>query len=314
MAVAPPHNLEAEQAVLGAILLSDHSMYALVIEEGLRPEDFYRDRHRSIYEAMLALYAESEPVDVLTVIARLRQTGKLDEVGGVAAVDELTGVVPAAGHARRYAQIVRENALLRRLLASTYEIQASVLDHQAPPRELVELAEKAMLEVARDDRKQDFRAIEDVLHEELDKLHRLSLEGTSLTGTPSGFKDLDEITGGFQPGNLIIIAARPRWARAHWCATSRRTPRSSTNGRWRCSRWRWRRRSSLSASWPPRHGSRATSCARGAWREQRWPKILAACQRLAAAPLWVDDSCDVGLLEIRAKARRLHSQCEGGLG
>ncbi len=110
--------------MLGAILLSDHSMYALVIEEGLRPEDFYRDRHRSIYEAMLALYEESEPVDVLTVIARLRQTGKLDEVGGIAAVDELTGVVPAAGHARRYAQIVRENALLRRLLASTYEIQA----------------------------------------------------------------------------------------------------------------------------------------------------------------------------------------------
>ena len=84
-----------------------------------------------------------------------------------------------------------------------------MLGHEAPPRELVEQAEKAMLEVARDDRQQDFRAIEEVLHEELDKLHRLSLEGTSLTGTPSGFKDLDEITGGFQPGNLIIIAARP---------------------------------------------------------------------------------------------------------
>ncbi len=125
-------------------------------------------------------------------------------------MDELTGVVPAAGHARRYAQIVRENALLRRLLAASYEIQSSVLEHTgAAPRELVEQAEKAMLEVARDDRQQDFRAIEEVLHEELDKLHRLSIEGTSLTGTPSGFKDLDEITGGFQPGNLIIIAARP---------------------------------------------------------------------------------------------------------
>ena len=124
-------------------------------------------------------------------------------------MDELTGVVPAAGHARRYAQIVRENALLRRLLKASYEIQESVLGHEAAPRELVEQAEKAMLEVARDDRQQDFRAIEEVLHEELDKLHRLSIEGTSLTGTPSGFKDLDEITGGFQPGNLIIIAARP---------------------------------------------------------------------------------------------------------
>ena len=110
-AIAPPHNLEAEQSVLGAILLSDRSLYALVIEEGLRPEDFYRERHGLIYEAMLALYNESEPVDVLTVTDRLRQLGKLEEAGGPATIDELTGVVPAAGHARRYAQIVRENAL-----------------------------------------------------------------------------------------------------------------------------------------------------------------------------------------------------------
>src|SRR6202451_95961 len=92
-AILPPHNLEAEQSVLGAILLSDRSLYALVIEEGLRPDDFYRERHGTVYEAMLALYNESEPVDVLTVVDRLRQTGKLDGVGGPATVDELTGVV-----------------------------------------------------------------------------------------------------------------------------------------------------------------------------------------------------------------------------
>src|SRR5439155_932494 len=152
--ITPPHNLEAEQSVLGAILLSDRSLYALVIEEGLRPEDFYRAHHGTIYAAMLALYNESEPVDPLTVIDRLKQQGKLEEIGGAASVDELTGTVPAVGHARRYAQIVRENALLRRLLRASYEIQESVLDHQAGPRELVEQAERAMLEVARDDRRQ----------------------------------------------------------------------------------------------------------------------------------------------------------------
>ena len=98
-ALAPPHNLDAEQSVLGAILLSDRSLYALVIEEGLRADDFYRERHGAIYEAMLALYNESEPVDTLTVIDRLRQMGKLEEIGGAVAVDELAGVVPAAGHA-----------------------------------------------------------------------------------------------------------------------------------------------------------------------------------------------------------------------
>src|SRR6266487_813812 len=111
--IAPPHNLEAEQSVLGAILLSDRSLYALVIEEGLRPEDFYRGHHGSIYEAMLALYHESEPVDVLTVTDRLRQRGKLERGGGPPRVFVLTGSGPPAGHARRYAQIVRENALLR---------------------------------------------------------------------------------------------------------------------------------------------------------------------------------------------------------
>ena len=315
-ATAPPHNLDAEQSVLGAILLSDRSLYALVIEEGLRAEDFYRERHGVIYEAMLALYNESEPVDVLTVTDRLRQMGKLEEVGGAASVDELTGLVPAAGHARRYAQIVRENALLRRLLKSTYEIQESVIGHRAPPRELVELAEKAMLEVARDDRQQDFRAIEEVLVEELDKLHRLSIEGTSLTGTPSGFERLDEITGGFQPGNLIIIAARPAMGKsalvcniAENAALHAHHPRPVALFSLEMAEAELAQRFVASQTM-----IKGDELRKGRVAEKRWPKILKASQRLAAAPLWVDDSSDVGLLEIRAKARRLHSQCEGGLG
>jgi replicative DNA helicase len=207
--VAPPHSIEAEQSVLGGILLSDKAMYGLVIEEGLKPEDFYRDRHRAIYESMLALYRESEPIDVLTVSEHLRSSGRLEEAGGKAAIDELTGGVPGLGGIRRYAQIVREHALMRRLLSTTYEIQASVLNHAAAPRDLVEQAERAMLEVAHDDRQKDFRTIDDILDDELKKMEKLSREGTSLTGTPSGFRDLDEITGGFQPGNLIVIAARP---------------------------------------------------------------------------------------------------------
>jgi replicative DNA helicase len=207
--VAPPHSLEAEQSVLGGILLSDRAMYGLVIEEGLKPEDFYRDRHRVIYETMLALYRDSEPIDVLTVSEHLRTAGRIEEAGGKAAIDELTGGVPGLGAIRRYAQIVREHALMRRLLSTTYEIQASVLNHQGSPRDLVEQAERAMLEVAHDDRQKDFRTIDEILDDELKKMEKLSREGTSLTGTPSGFRDLDEITGGFQPGNLIVIAARP---------------------------------------------------------------------------------------------------------
>jgi replicative DNA helicase len=313
-AAAPPHNLEAEQSVLGAILLTDRPMYALVIEEGLRPDDFYWDRHRLIYEAMLALYNESAPVDVLTVSDRLRQTGRLEEAGGPAAVDELAGLVPAAAHARRYAQIVRENALLRRLLTASYEIQASVLGHTAAPRELVEQAEKAMLEVARDDRQQDFRSIEDILGHELDKLHRLSKEGTSLTGTPSGFKDLDELTGGFQRGNLVVIAARPAMGKSSLVANIAENA-AVEHGKSVALFSLEMSEAELAQRFVASQARiKGEELRKGRVAETRWPKIVAASQRLAAAPLWVDDSSDIGMLEIRAKARRLHNQAPGGLG
>ena len=287
--------------MLGAILLSDRSLYALVIEEGLRADDFYRERHGTIYEAMLALYNESEPVDTLTVTDRLRQMGKLQDIGGAATVDELTGVVPAAGHARRYAQIVRENALLRRLLKASYEIQESVLGHQAAPRELVEQAEKAMLEVARDDRQQDFRAIEEVLHEELDKLHRLSIEGTSLTGTPSGFKDLDEITGGFQPGNLIIIAARPAMGKSALVCNIAENAAVEHNKPVALFSLEMAEAELAQRFVASQARIKGEELRKGRVAEQRWPKILKASQVLAAAPLWVDDSSDVGM---RRSARR----------
>src|SRR6059058_4113560 len=169
----PPHNLEAEKSVLGAVLLDERHLHGLLVEQHLRPQHFYREQHGAVF----------------------------------AAIDELAGWVPAAGHAREYGQIVRDNAQLRALLTTSYEIQASVLSREAPPRDLVERAERSVLEVAHDDRQKKFRPIAEILDEETDKLNRLSTVKTPLSGTPSGFKDLDELTGGFQPGTLIVIAA-----------------------------------------------------------------------------------------------------------
>jgi replicative DNA helicase len=207
--IAPPQNLEAEQSVLGAVLLSDTALPALIIDERLHPEDFYREAHGVIYRAMLDLNALGEPVDALTLVEHLKQAGQLDAVGGRAAVDLLAASVPAVGNVRQYARIVRENAMLRRLLQASWEIQARVHSHEAPPRDLVDMAERAILEVAHEDSRKDFRSIHDLLDSEIDKLEQLSREGKSITGTASGFSDLDTITGGFQPGNLVILAARP---------------------------------------------------------------------------------------------------------
>ncbi|MCP9489708.1 MAG: replicative DNA helicase [Solirubrobacteraceae bacterium MAG38_C4-C5] len=310
---APPHSLEAEQSVLGAILLSERSITQVVIEEGLRPEDFYRRRHGVVFEAMLALYAENEPIDVLTVNDRLRAHSNLEEAGGESAVDGLTGGVPVAGNARRYARIVKEQALLRGALTATYEIQAKVSERDGAPRDIVEWAERRMLDVAHDDRQKDFKSIEDVLFTELDKLERLSREGTSLTGTPSGFKDLDDITGGFQPGNLVIIAGRPSMGKsalvtniAENVALDHSKPvalfslemsEAELAQRFLASR----------ADVPGDH------LRKGRVKASKWSSVVGASKRLAAAPLWIDDSSDVGLLEVRAKARRLHQQHELGL-
>jgi replicative DNA helicase len=313
-ALVPPHNLEAEQSVLGAILLADTTLYGLVINEGLKPEHFYREQHATIYRAMLALYQESREIDVLTVTEQLRATGKLEEVGGAAMVDALAGAAPAAGNVREYARIVHNNALLRRLLTTTQQIQANVYNHEAPARELVEWAERDILEVAHDDRQKDFRAVGEVLHDEIDKLHRLSIQQTSLTGTPSGFKDLDEITGGFQAGNLVILAARPSMGKSA-LVTNIAENAALEHGKPVALFSLEMSEAELAQRFVASQARiKGEELRKGRVAENRWPKILQACQRLANAPLYVDDSSDVGILELRAKARRLHQQSDGGLG
>jgi replicative DNA helicase len=317
---APPHSIEAEQSVLGAVLLSDKVHYAYVIEEGLKPEDFYRERHRVIYESMHELYSESSPIDVLTVTEHLRARGKLEAAGGSAEIDALTAAVPAVGNLRRYGQIVREMSLLRRLLNATYEIQASVHNHEGAPREIVEYAEKAMLVVARDDRQKDFRGVGVVVEEAIDTWHRLSTEGVQLTGTPSGFQDLDEITGGFQPGNLIIIAARPSMGKSAFvtnvaenAALHPERPRPVALFSLEMSEAELAQRFIASQA-----SIKGDDLRKGRLKDERkWKRVLETAARYDAAPLFVDDSSDIGILEVRAKARRLHQQVQaeyGGLG
>src|SRR5436309_590290 len=205
----PPHNLEAEKSVLGAVLLDERHLYALLIEVHLRPEHFYREQYGAVFAAMIELHQNDRKIDHLTVTELLRQHGKLDDIGGAEAVDELAGWVPTAGHARDYGRIVRENAQMRDLLTASYEIQASVISREAAPRDLLERAERSVLEVSEAERQKTLRSVAEILDEETDKLHQLSIAKTELIGTPSGFKDIDAVTGGFRSGNLIVIAARP---------------------------------------------------------------------------------------------------------
>ncbi|SEH11216.1 replicative DNA helicase [Thermoleophilum album] len=312
--LAPPHNVEAEASLLGAILLSDQALDAVLLDVGLRPDDFYRPRHRLIFESMIRLKERPEPeaVNTVTVCDDLRRNGDLERVGGEEYVHSLPAVVPSLGAYLDYARIVKQHAQLRRLLETAQEIQRRVLEEPGNPRELISWAESLLFRIGHDEGRGEMRSLEDVLHEEVDKLEELSRKGVHLTGVPSGFSDLDELTGGFQPGNLIVLAARPSMGKsalatniAENAAVDAKVPvalfslemsETELAHRFIASRAR------LSSD----------ELRKGRVKEDRWPKVLRAVEQLAQAPLFIDDSSDISVLEIRAKARRLKAR--HGLG
>ncbi len=205
----PPQNIEAEESVLGAMLVAEPALSRVIDEVKLNGEDFYLEKHALIFAAARDLYAASKPVDELSVSEALVQRNEIDGAGGKHYVSELAAKVPAAGNAKHYAEIVQQNSLLRRLLGAGQEIQGWVHERDGEPRELSERAEKLLFDVAHKEQASDFRLLSEILHDEVDRLEKLSTGELELTGTPSGFRDIDAITGGFQPGNLIIVAARP---------------------------------------------------------------------------------------------------------
>lgn len=311
----PPQNLEAEASVLGAILISDKALDAVQIDARLRPGDFYRERHRLIFQAMLGLKEKAVPeaVDVLTVCEELERQGGLEEAGGAAYVHTLPGMVPSASNAPHYARIVKAHALRRELISAAREIQDQTYAFAGDTRELLERAEARLFKIGKEDRGSELKSIEQILHGELDKLEQISREGVSLSGTPSGFKDLDDLTGGFQPGNLIVLAARPAMGKSA-LVTNMAENASVDHGRpvalfsLEMSETELAQR--FIASRAKLNGD---DLRKGRVSADRWPKVIQATEKLARAPLFVDDSSDIGIMELRAKARRLHNRNPLGL-
>ncbi len=195
--------------MLGAMLVAEPTLTRVIDEVKLNAGDFYLEKHAAIFTCVHDLYAASKPVDELSVTEALVQRNQIEEAGGKHYVSELAAKVPAAGNAKHYAEIVQQNSLLRRLLGAGQQIQGWVHERDGEPRELSERAERLLFDVAHKEQASDFKQLSEILHLEVDRLEKLSTGELELTGTPSGFRDIDSITGGFQPGNLVIVAARP---------------------------------------------------------------------------------------------------------
>jgi replicative DNA helicase len=312
----PPQNLEAERSVLGAMLVSESAVSPVIDEVKLVAEDFYLDRHRILFACLRDLYAKSKPTDELSAIEALKSGGELSKAGDRGYISELAANVPAIGNAAHHARIVQENSLLRRLLGAGQQIQDWVRGRDGEPRSLAEDAERLLFEVAHEEQAGDFRRINEILHEEVDRLEKLSTGEIELTGTPSGFRDIDALTGGFQPGNLIVIAARPAMGKSAWVANiaenvAVKQKRPVAFFSLEMSEVELAQRFIACRARIP--GDRLR---KGKVSQKDWPRVIRAANELEDAPLWFDDSSDLGILDLRAKARRLHaqSQSEGGLG
>ncbi len=305
-APVPPQNLDAEESVLGAMMLSPGAIGA--VSEVLSASDFYRESHAKIYRAALALYAKGEPVDAITLVDELETRGELENVGGRGRVHELASLVPATANAAHYARIVRETATLRGLIDAGSEIARLGWERPGETTDLVDRAEQVIFDLSQSRVTGEFAHIETLLKESFERITALYESGADLTGTPSGFRDLDRLTSGFQPGNLIIVAARPSMGKSALglCMAANLGVRYQMPT------------AIFTLEMSKAEVTQRLMCSEAKVESQRlrtgklavddWPRLTAACDKLAKAPVYVDDTGSITMMELRSKARRLKSR------
>ncbi|MDP3245084.1 MAG: replicative DNA helicase [bacterium] len=309
-----PQNIEAEQSLLGALLIDKDAI--LKIADIVAPEDFYKDKHRMIFEAVLDLFREREPIDLLSLGNRLEGKKQLEDIGGRSYLITLTNMVPTAAHVANYANIVQKKATLRRLLEAASHITEISYDESTEVENILDKAEQKLFSVSQKYLKQSFIPISDILTQAFDRIDAIHREKGKLRGVPSGFTELDNILAGLQNSDLIVLAARTSVGKtslaldiARQVATRQKIPvgifslemsKEQLTDRMICAEAGvdlWKMRTGHLSDRP---------------EEDDFPRIGHALGMLAEAPIFIDDSATANVMEIRTKARRL--QMEHGLG
>ena len=301
-----PHNLEAERSVLGAILIQNDAFnYAAVI---LNPRDFYRDAHRRIFEKMIQLNERGDAIDFVTLREELGRSGELEEIGGPAYIAALVDGLPHATNIEYYARIVREKSTLRSLIYSANKIVSTAYEAEFEANQILDEAEQAIFSIAEDRVREGFVSMRTLAHASFETIEQAHARKQLVTGVPSGFADLDELTAGFQPGDLIIIAARPsvgKTALALNIAQSVGTKTHRTVGVFSLEMSKEQLFLRMLTSEAEIDGHRLRT---GFLVESDWNRLPGALSTLSEARIFIDDTPGIGVLEMRAKSRRLMAE------
>lgn len=306
----PPQNIEAEQSVLGAILI-DREALARVLEI-LEPSHFYREAHQRIYAAAVELFERGEAVDTITLSEALRQQGLLERVGGLTYLTSLANAVPTAANAEHYARIVEEKALLRRLLAAATEIARRAYEGQESAEELIDQAEQLIFSIAQDRRRQSYAAIRDILVDTFEHIERLYLHQGETIGVPTGFRDLDNLLSGLHPSELVILAARPSQGKTTLAMNivAHAAMSGYPVGVFSLEMSRDQLAMRLLAAEARLNQQRLRT---GMLAEDDWPRLTDAIGRLSELPVYIDDTPNLSIMEVRARARRMKAEHNIGL-
>ena len=301
----PPQNTEAEQCLLGCLMLDKDAIINVV--DSLKPEDFYKSGHQDIYQVMVELYEKSAPIDILSVSSKLRERNKLDDIGGSAYLTSLVNSIPTATHVANYAKLVREKKILRDLISVSEEIGLSAFNESEDVEYLLDRAEKTVFDIGQRSLTQNFVLLKDVLPETFERLDKLSKNHGTLRGVPTGFKDLDNKLSGLQQSDLVIIAARPGMGKTSLALDIARNVAVKENkpvGIFSLEMGKDQLADRLIAS---TGNIDAWHLRTGQLKDDDYSRIQHAMGSLSDAPLYINDAGSVNILQIRAMARRLQS-------
>ncbi|MCZ0754738.1 replicative DNA helicase [Anoxybacillus sp. J5B_2022] len=306
----PPQNIEAEQAVLGAIFLDSSAL--TLASEILIPEDFYRAAHQKIFHAMLKVADKGEPVDLVTVTAELADAKALEEVGGVSYLSELADSVPTAANVEYYARIVEEKSVLRRLIRTATSIAQDSYTREDEVDVLLNEAEKKIMEISQRKHSGAFQNIKDVLVQAYDNIEMLHNRKGEITGIPTGFTELDRMTAGFQRSDLIIVAARPSVGKTAFALNIAQNVATKTNENVAIFSLEMSAQQLVMRMLCAEGNINAQNLRTGKLTPEDWGKLTMAMGSLSNAGIYIDDTPSIRVSEIRAKCRRLKQ--ESGLG